>query len=70
LVMVAGDASVRPMLSIYDRSRTKLFTRWYENADANTVKWRVPVTPGDYVVEVNPNGPGYFARFSLRLTAG
>ena len=65
LVMVAGDASVRPMLSIYDRSRTKLFTRWYENADGNTVKWTAPVTPGDYVVEVNPNGPGYSARFNL-----
>ena len=69
LVLISGDTGVRPMLSIYTKFRQKLASRWYEDTDGNTIKWTAPVTPGGYVVEVDPNVPGYSARFNLLVSA-
>lgn len=57
-------------LSIYGaRDHVKLFTRWHGHTDSSTVSWKVPVTPGDYILEIAPAGiSSNFAQFHLSLS--
>jgi hypothetical protein len=63
--LVSPDPQVRPIISIYDKNQTKVFS---SNEDGSTTKWTAPVTPGDYVVELKPTASeGKFAEFLLSV---
>ncbi len=69
--LITPDTEVQPMLSIYSKSRTKLFSRWHERTDGSSIRWTAPVTPGDYILEITPNGASSnFTRFLLSLNSG
>jgi hypothetical protein len=69
LSLVGTEPDVGPSISIYDMSRTKLFSRYHKTNDDRTIRWSVPLMPGDYVAEIRPAsfGGGY-AEFLLSLT--
>ena len=70
-ILVTPDDEVRPIISIYSRSHAKLFSRWHDTKDGSTINWTPPIMPGDYVVEIKPNGASSnFAHFLLSLTSG
>jgi hypothetical protein len=70
LTLLAADAQVRPRLAIYDGQRNRLFSRWHESKDGNTMIWQVPLTAGDYFIEVKPDyTQGDFAQFLLTVAA-
>jgi hypothetical protein len=67
--LVGPDMEVRPDIAIYDMDRNKLFSRYHESDDGRTIKWALPITPGDYVLEVKPStSTGEFAQFRLSVT--
>lgn len=67
--LVQSDTDVRPVISIYSSSGTRLFSRWHESTDGSSINWLRPITPGDYVIEIKPNGAsGSFTRFLLSLS--
>lgn len=71
LILPSRKTDVQPVISIYNASRKKLFSRYYEKSDGATMEWTVPVTSGTYIIEVNPNASrGNFAQFLLRLSPG
>jgi hypothetical protein len=68
LRLLAADAQVRPLLAIYDGQRSRLFSRWHESKDGNTMIWQVPLTEGDYFIEVKPDyTQGDFTQFLLTV---
>jgi hypothetical protein len=69
--LVTADDAVKPAISIYDKKRTRLFTRWHESNDGNTIKWKPAVMSGDYIIEIKPNGASNsFARFFASTDSG
>lgn len=67
--LTRSDTDVQPIISIYSGNGTRLFSRWHENTDGSSIKWTRPLTPGDYVIEVKPNGAsGNFTQFLLSLS--
>ena len=67
--LMRSDTDVQPIILIYSSNGTKLFSRWHEHTDGSSIKWTRPVTPGDYVIEIKPNGAsGNFTQFLLSLS--
>jgi hypothetical protein len=70
LTLLSPDAQVRPVLAIYDEHRAKLFSRWHESRDGSRIGWKVPVTAGNYFIEVKPDyTSGDFSQFLLLIAA-
>jgi hypothetical protein len=70
LTLLSPDAQVRPALAIYDEHGTKLFSRWHESKDGSRISWNVPVTAGNYLIEVKPDyTSGDFSQFLLLIAA-